>query len=379
MALYEIALFGEPSKAHLKEFKSEVKKALDEFRLEIGVHVSVQENPASFKPSQRTCAVALYFGHAGGSRDDLKGRIDVSEMTVLPVASTALAVGTEIPKPLQALNCLFLDQHGMQRVVTATLECLGLLRTQRKLFLSYRRSEATKVALQLFSELSARGYEIFLDTHNLPPADDFQETLWHRLCDVDVMVMLETKTYFASRWTTEEFGKALAKNIGVLRIQWPDATPNIHTGTSSRVELIKHDFSFAKRLTPLAIARIADQLERFRSMSLAVRRLAIASHLQEQVERIGGKILGIGPHFSTTVLLPGNRTITIHPVLGVPDATSAQESIQRAVSGAPAVLFDHVGIRRSWMDHLDWLGRNLKGTRWIRLSEAASDLSGVWP
>lgn len=379
MALYEIALFGKPSEAHLHEFTSEFREALDEFRFEIGIHVSVLVNPEIFKPSQRTCAVALYFGHDVGSTDDIRDRVDVSEMTVLPVASTALAVGTEIPIALQALNCLFLDQHGTQRVVTATLECLGLLRTQRKLFLSYRRNEATKVALQLFSELSARGYEIFLDTQSVPPAVDFQETLWHRLCDVDVMVMLETETYFASRWTTEEFGKALAKNIGVMRIQWPDTTPNIHTGTSSRVELVKEDFGISEQLTPPAITRIAEQLERFRSMSLAVRRLAIASHLQEQVQRIGGKILGIGPHFSTTVLLPGNRTITIHPVLGVPDAISAQESIQRAASGAPAVLFDHVGIRRSWMDHLDWLGKNLKGTRWIRLSEAASDLSGVWP
>src|SRR3546814_9983514 len=92
-------------------------------------------------------------------------------------------------------------------------------------------------------------------------AVDFQEALWHKLGDVDVMVMLETPTYFKGRWTREEFGRALAKNIGVLRVQWPDTTPSTETQTCSRVEIIPEEVDTASgALAPATLERIADQL-----------------------------------------------------------------------------------------------------------------------
>jgi TIR domain len=68
---------------------------------------------------------------------------------------------------------------------------------------------------------SARLFDVFLDTHGIAPAEDFQTMLWHRLCDSDVLVMLDTPNYFGSRWTSAEFGRALAKGIAVLRVGWP--------------------------------------------------------------------------------------------------------------------------------------------------------------
>src|SRR3546814_6630125 len=155
------------------------------------------------------------------------------------------------------------------------MECLGLLSRQRRVFLSYRRNEARAAALQLFDALSSRGYEVFLDTHGVARAVDFQEALWHKLCDVDVMVMLETQTYFKGRWTREEFGRALAKNIGVLRVQWPDTTQSTETQTCSRVEIIPEEVHTASgALAPAHLEHIDDQLERFRSPSFAVRRIS---------------------------------------------------------------------------------------------------------
>jgi hypothetical protein len=35
-------------------------------------------------------------------------------------------------------------------------------------------------------------------------------------------VMLDTPTYFESKWTRQELGRARAKEIHVLRVVWPD-------------------------------------------------------------------------------------------------------------------------------------------------------------
>ena len=243
------------------------------------------------------------------------------------------------------------------------------------MFLSYRRTEARAAALQLFDLLSARGYDVFLDTHSVARGVDFQEALWHRLCDVDVMVMLETATYFQSRWTSEEFGQALAKNIGVLRVQWPDATPSPDTETCSRVEIVPEELNNATgELADQALDRIAAQLEQFRSLSVAVRRLSAMSQLVSAVASVKGQVLGIGPQFAAHVRLPGGEDVTVSPVIGVPDSQTLHDALERSNGQRSAVLYDHVGVMPRWNNHLRWLATNIPRTGWIRTSEAAQDL-----
>jgi hypothetical protein len=176
-----------------------------------------------------------YFGSAhrdgGQNLEELKRR----GIPVLPIVSSLARVADEIPEELRSLNCLEYVPGAGQRVASALLECCGLLPRQRRVFLSYKRDEAREAALQLFDELSSRVFDVFLDTHGVPPAADFQSTLWHRLCDSDVLVMLDTPSYFESRWTSAEFGRALAKDIAILRVGWPNASPSPRTSTASLV------------------------------------------------------------------------------------------------------------------------------------------------
>ena len=76
------------------------------------------------------------------------------------------------------------------------LESVGLLPRQRRVFVSYRRDEARQAALQLFNAFSAKLFDVFLDTHGIAPTEDFQAVLWHRLCNSDVLVMLDTPGLF---------------------------------------------------------------------------------------------------------------------------------------------------------------------------------------
>ena len=161
-----------------------------------------------------------------------------NNIPILPVVSAQGTIKEEIPQVLQSLNCLsYQNGKDAQRVATALLECVGLLPRQRRVFLSYRRNEARQAALQLFDELSARHFDVFLDTHGMAPAEDFQLMLWHHLCNSDVLLMLDTPSYFESRWTGTEFRRALAKGLSILRIAWPHVRASKYTATANHIEL----------------------------------------------------------------------------------------------------------------------------------------------
>jgi hypothetical protein len=264
--------------------------------------------------------------------------------------------------------------HGSERIATALLECGGLLPRQRRVFVSYRRDEARQAALQLFNAFSGRLFDVFLDTHGIAPAEYFQAVLWHRLCDSDVLVMLDTPGYFESRWTSAEYGRALAKGISVLRVGWPMVTPSPRAATASRIDLNAVDVDVATgHLTDAIISQICTQLEFVRAQSHAVRSLNLFSNLKLAIERIGGKVIGVGVHKAVYLKLPDGKEIVAYPAVGVPTSVTLNEAVDRAFA---AVVYDHIGLDERWVKHLAWLGDNIHAARWVKASEAAWAFAG---
>lgn len=375
MALYELALLGCPT----PEQTVELQRLTEQLQLQLGLGAGAIElhvSPLVFRPNRRSCAAVLYIGGPNGADFDIGAVVDQQAIPILPVASTPGSVAAEVPQNLRAINCLFLDQVPMDRVFSALLECVGLLPRQRRVFLSYRRAETTAAAVQLFAELSARQFDVFLDTHSLGAGVDFQEQLWHQLSDVDVLLMLESPGYFASRWTDAEYGRALAKGIGVLRVQWPDATPSATTSTASRVELLAEDLQADGQLIDAAVQRVCRQLEAVRSLSHAVRMMSLMESVRGAIDQIEGRVDAVGPGRMMQVTLRSGRQISVQPTLGVPTAVTMQETLVRAGHENCAVVYNHYGMMKRWQDHLDWLARRVGGSRWIRQSDAAWDLAG---
>jgi hypothetical protein len=375
MALYELAVLGHPTDAQTQELQRLVAEVQDQFGLgavEIALHIC----PDNFRPNRRSCAAALFIGGATGADVDITAVVDPKIVPVLPVVSTEKLVAAEVPPSLRAFNCIFLDQVPMERVFSALLECVGLLPRQRRVFLSYRRAESTAVAVQLFAELSARQFDVFLDTHSIGAGVDFQEQLWHQLSDVDVLLMLDTPEYFKSRWTDAEYGRALAKGIGVLRVQWPDSTPSPVTSTASRAELLAEEFLADGQLSKEAVQRICRQLEAVRSQSHALRTMSLIESVRNAIEQIEGQVNGVGPGRLMQVTLRNGRQLSVQPTLGVPTAVTLQETLLRAGHDDCAVVYNHFGMMKSWQEHLEWLAQRVGGSRWIRQSDAAWDFAG---
>jgi hypothetical protein len=376
MALYELALMGAPTYEQIDELGQHLSQVVERFGLHLGQEVGWSICPADFNPSQRTAAAVAFFGGVGVSEVGLTAVLRKG-VPVIPIVSAAGRFDAEIPLQLGALNGLTYATDGYQRICTALLECIGLLPRQRRVFISYRRGDAREAALQLFDALSARLFDVFLDTHGIAPADDFAEVLWHRLCDSDVLVMLDTPNYFESRWTSAEYGRALAKGISVLRIGWPGVSPSRRAETASRIDLTADEVDIATgRIAGEAIKRICTQLETARSQSHAVRSLNLFSNLQQAVECIGGKVAGVGLRKAVYLNLPDGKEIVAYPTVGVPTSLTMNDAVDHAAGRPVAVIYDHVGLHEKWLDHLAWLGKNIQSARWVRASQVAWDFAG---
>lgn len=370
-ALYELAILGVPSDAQIDELQECVSQAIAPFGLRLGHEVAWSICPDAFSPEHHRVAAAVFFGGSNAPEANIRDLLR-SAVPVLPVVSDYAKVSDEIPPALRPLNCMAYNEGGAQRVATGLLECAGLLPRQRRVFLSYRRNEARQAAVQLFDALAARHFDVFLDTHGIAPAEDFQAMLWHRLCDSDVLVMLDTPSYFDSRWTSAEYGRALAKGISVLQVQWPDCSPSPRTSTAVRVRIEDDEIeSTSGRLAEDAVARICLQLEKVRSQSLALRNLSLVSKLRGAIERIGGSVAGVGQGKAVFLRLADGRSVVAFPTVGVPTSTSLHDAAMSAPDQTVAVIYDHVGLHRRWLAHMEWLGTHIRVARWVRAEEIA--------
>jgi hypothetical protein len=377
LSLYELALLGGVSQGDRSRLTETLAAMMSDFGLSIPTDIVLHDGNSVTQRDKHAAFAAAYYGDPNHRDAAVAAELLRSSVPVIPTVGPTQNFATEIPGALQSSNGLRRrhDDPTMMELAVALLECVGLLRRQRRVFVSYRRVESRTAAMQLHDVLTSRGFDVFLDTHDIRPGEPFQDVLWNRLCDSDVMVMLDTPTYFESKWTRHEIGRARAKEIHVLRVVWPEHTPNKLTDMAETVYLAAADLLGSDG--PIA-AQTADRIvlaiERLRSRSIASRYMSITGRLRADVERIGASITGIGAHRAISVELLDGRQIWAYPVVGIPTAellNDVSDKARRAEQReTPILVYDHVGISEAWVAHLKWLDENIKVVRAIRASEA---------
>lgn len=378
MSLYELAILGQVTPEQRATLRATLSALLSEFDLAIDGAVTLHDAASVARRDKRVAFAATYFGGEPVTDLDQARELVQDSAPVIPAIGPDEEFGRAIPDFLQSANGLKRRENDpeMTELATAMLECVGLLRRQRRVFVSYRRVESRAAALQLHDLLNARGFDVFLDTHDIRPGDPFQDVLWHRLVDSDVMVMLDTPSYFDSRWTRQEIGRARAKEIQVLRVIWPGHTPNKLTDLAETIYLQPDELSGEDG--PIAEARAEDialHVEKLRSRSIAARYLSIVGKLRADAERIGAVVEGVGAHRAIAVRLLDGRKVWAFPVVGVPDAQALNDVADKARDAGRGetliLIYDHIGIREAWNAHLRWLDEQIKAVRAIRISDAA--------
>ena len=383
MSTYEFAILGSILPSQRTILVRAIKETVANFNLSIGQDVTIHNAESILERDKSAAFVATYFGNTDHVDADKVEHIAQESVPIIPTVGPTDDFKTHIPDFLQFLNGHRRrhDDTSMTELTSAMLEAVGLLRRQRRIFISYRRVESQTAASQLHDLLTARGFDVFLDTHDIRPGDPFQDVLWHRLCDSDVMIMLDTPTYFDNKWTRHEFARALTKEVHVLRVVWPGHQPSKLTELAKTIYLNYDDLMDADG--PIGTDKaddIALSVERLRSRSIASRYLSITGRLRADIQKFGATIEGIGAHRAITVRLPDRRRIWAYPVIGIPTAENLNDIADKAAlctgqSELPVLLYDHIGIRSSWSAHLDWLSENIKTVRMMNISEAAWSLA----
>jgi len=366
MSSYELAILGNWEPAEREALTRTLRAMTSEFLLAEGDGFAIRIGAEVESRDPRSAAVAVYFGGPTRSDVDITRRLIQAGIPVIPVVRSQDDFLAVIPDFLQSINgyrCRA-DDIEMTELAATMLECVGLLRIQRKAFVSYRRVESKDAAIQLHDLLTARGFDVFLDTYDIRPGDPFQDMLWHRLCDSDVMIMLDTPGYFESKWTRYELGRARIKGVHVLRVVWPGHTPSKSTDLAETIYLDAGELEGPDGpIAATTAERIVLTTERLRSRSIAARHMSITGKLRLDIETMGGSFEGIGANRSIIVRLPDERRIWAYPVVGIPTAETLNQIAAKARSSnqleRPILLYDELGLREAWKDHLKWLNENI--------------------
>lgn len=380
MALYEVLIIGSPKAGQAGTLSKRLEDVAKIFSLAMPDDLAIRTATDLSARNPKAATVALYFGGDPTKDANVVDQLEKAKVPIVPVVEMGASVTAVIPAEIAHTNACLVDTTDttLEALASVTLEVLGLLHMQRRIFISYRRSDSREAALQLHDELSSRGFDVFLDTHDIRPAQAFQEMLWHRLSDCDVTIMLDTQDYFGSKWTPQELGRSQALGIQILRVVWPNHSGSRHLSLSDTVKLSCADLDSSGRLQPALLPTIAKRAEALRSRSIATRHLDLVGRLKSEVTRIGGRFEGIGAYRSVSLTLPQGRQLEAYPMVGVPTAemlNDIQEKARKAGHGRfPCLVYNHIGIRPAWIKHLHWLDEQIASVRTLKVSDAGWEL-----
>lgn len=331
--------------------------------------------------SLKSPVMVVFFGSAENTDDTaLVTELIDDSIVIVPVVSDLSQVHAEIPPQLRHVNAIVVgaNDDGIARLVTLILETFRLLRRERRLFISYKRTGSQPLADRLYDALDARGFDVFIDVRSVPPAADFQSELWHRMSDSDVVVLIDTPGFREGRWTAEELARANATNVQILHLLWPGQKEDPASSFSHFMKLRRRDFfgfipMRGRWATNGLVTRICDEVERLRAPAIAARHRYLVDNfcdaardegLDPSVQVEGWIFLKIGP----------NRTLAIVPAVGIPTSDRINEVFEAiAVPAVEAreiwVIYDNRGVLRTWLSHLDWLDSYLP-IRAVQMSKA---------
>ncbi|MBS1687460.1 MAG: toll/interleukin-1 receptor domain-containing protein [Bacteroidetes bacterium] len=333
-------------------------------------------NEISFASYVKNCPTyCLYFGSKTGNFQSIAAteKLIQTGSLILPIFFEENKFAIHIPKILEKYNgFLYNNANKIESIVALILEGWGLLRSSRKLFISYKRTESRSVAIQLYEEFEKNGFDVFLDTHSIKPGDIFQDELWHRMTDCDVIVVLNTPNFLNSFWCKEEIAEANGKLIGIVQLVWPNHKLENIAELCLPISLKDSDFvdkiyddKNKSLFSDHQIDKIISNVESVRARNLVSRQNSIINELLNTAQSMGIH-LTLQPERYLSQKLSGDQDRIYIPTVGIPqsfDCNRSEELINNIAKHKVAniyLVYDHIRIRDQWLKHLAWLNDYLK-------------------
>ena len=379
---YQLIILGDPNKFE-QAILDLLFKQIDELGMNRDMlHILKRDN---FKNGYHANypAYCLYMGDINQETDlDILTILKNDATLILPIVSDLTKFDESIPEILKNQNGFKLsNEEEIPSLVSCILEGFSLIRISRKVFISYKRLESSHVAIQLYEALEKSGFDVFLDTHSIRPGEPFQEELWHRMTDSDIIVLLNTTNFLESNWTKQELAKANSLSIGIIQVIWPNLKliPQAHICKPIQLKDKDFDDDTHKKLVDSIVENIISSTEVLRARTLAARQDNLTSEFISFANQSNVEVTLHPDKFIS--IYKNNEEYIIIPTIGVPQSlncNNAEELILRIKQEKPKciyLLYDHVNIRDKWLRHLEWLNKYLP-VQSLKLSESFTILGG---
>ncbi len=367
---YQVILLGTLTKLS-EDIIELLFRQIEDLKLSKDAYKIIRENDfdQEYKGNQPT--YVLYFGDKAGDHKDVNyvEKLLKDGNAILPIYYDSFS--REIPKILENQNGLRWENANEMKAVNLALESFGKLRSTRKVFISYKRDQSTSVAVQLFEALERANFDVFLDTHSIKQGEPFQEELWHRMTDCDVIVLLNTSNFLESQWCKDEVAESSAKKIGVIQLVWPDHKLESMAEICFPRQLKKHDFKDGiydkkevSKLVDDTVNEIVSQVESVRARNLASRQDGLITNFLN-IARKHGKDVSLQPERFITQAIGGDRKRVFIPLVGIPQSINCEQSsalkdeISESNIDKIFLIYDDLRIREKWLKHLDYLNNHL--------------------
>ncbi|WP_400194257.1 toll/interleukin-1 receptor domain-containing protein [Hymenobacter sp. B81] len=385
---YQVALLGEVGSADMAALQADLLARVAELGIDPSTHVKILYADTLNSFVESAPLVAVFFGTPTLPADAIEAAQKVVDagFMIIPVVNNLTSYQSLVPECLYPVNGLELKaaSGGIAAITSVVLEVLNLLRRTRKLFISYRRLDSRAAAIQLYEHLDGSGFDVFLDTVSIRPGEPFQEVLWHKLSDTDVVVLLDTPGYMQSRWTSAELARASAMSIGIIQVIWPGHQPDPASALCERIYLSSADVSTdangMETLTDATVASITTLAESLRARSLSARYHNLVSELKLTADELNFEVV-LQPQQYVLIKTPHKEVAAI-PTVGVPEALRYQEvgeileAVGNSSSEGAILLYDDNNLRQKWQQHLQWLDGHLP-IKSVRIAKVKQWLSSL--
>jgi hypothetical protein len=324
---------------------------------------------SSCAPGSSVAVVLCRAGMSGAeiaAIDECKRR----SIPIIPVVARLADFGAVAPAEVSSFNGFELaDIKDIAELAGLVLEFLGLQRSKRKIFISYARRDASRVAQQLRDAFTARWYSVFLDTISIRPGAVFQDELLQELADSDVVVLLNSPSVKDRPYVQQEIAFADQAGVGGVQVVWPGVAAlreggffmPIFLGNPEAQSPAVFESALAEvSLTQAGLAEVVRSVADLRTQLQELREEQIVAPILDHARDKGwSAVRYLGRHVE---LQKHPERIHLNVALGVPSSLDLARALRDAHPRPPAgrLVYDPLGVTREQAAHLDFLGSELK-------------------
>ncbi|NTS41923.1 toll/interleukin-1 receptor domain-containing protein [Flavisolibacter sp. BT320] len=193
----------------------------------------------------------------------------------------------QLPAPLNSPQAAFWT-NDVGDVLPELWRLMGMDHRDSRIFISYKKTDTSPLAEQLYEGLSKKGFEVFLDRFSIGVGIHFQRRLYQELADKAMVLFLESPNFQQSDWVKLEIAFAKKNRLGFYALnRWGDPRiPSIDD--SYRYFLHGHHFTAGgAELNDQTLNHVIAEIKTQHSKALFRKRLYLQSNLYYFLQRRG--------------------------------------------------------------------------------------------